>query len=55
MPQTKYNGTFVVADVPLEDKSEKRAIVAWIYREEVPADLTEQAQEITPKKYGLGL
>ena len=32
-PQTKYNGTFVAADVPLEDESENRAIAAWIYRE----------------------
>ena len=54
-PQTKYYGTFVAVDVPLEDESENRAIAAWIYREEVPADLTEQAREITPEKYGPGL
>ena len=54
-PQTKFNGTFVAADVPLEDESENRAIAAWIYREEVPADLTEQACEITPEKYGPSL
>ena len=54
-PQTKYDGTFVKATVPLEDESENRAIAAWIYRDEVPADLTEQAREITPEKYGPGL
>ena len=41
MPQTKYNGTFVASDVPLEDESENRAIAAWIYRDEVQANLIE--------------
>ena len=53
--QTKYDGTFVTAIVPLEDESENRAIDAWIYKDEVPIDLTEQASEITPEKYDLGL
>ena len=35
--------------------SENRAIATWIYRDEVPIDLTEQAREITPKKYGPSL
>ena len=55
IPQTKYDGNFVAAIVPLEDESENRAIAAWIYRDEVPADVTEQAREITPEKYGPGL
>lgn len=54
-PQTKYNCTFVKATVPLEDESENRAIAAWIYKEEIPVDVTEQAQEITPEKYESGL
>ena len=52
---TKFNGTFVKAIVPLQDESENRAITAWLYKDEVPIDLIEQAREITPKKYGLGL
>ena len=54
-PQTKYDGTFVQATVPLEDESENRAISTWLYKEETPVDIIEQAQEITPKKYGPGL
>lgn len=54
-PQTKYNGTFVNATVPLEDESENRTISAWLYKEETPVDITEQAREITPDKYGPGL
>jgi hypothetical protein len=54
-PQTKYNGTFVKATVPLEDESGNRAIAAWLYKEMTPIDLTEQAREITPEKYGHGL
>lgn len=42
-PQTKYNGTFFKATIPLEDESENRAIVAWIYREQTPVDLIEKA------------
>lgn len=54
-PQTKYNRTFVKATVPLEDESENRAISTWLYKEETLVDIIEQAQEITPKKYGPGL
>lgn len=54
-PQTKYNGTFFKAIIPLEEESENRAIASWIYKEETPIDLIEQSHEITPKKYGKGL
>ena len=54
-PQTKFNGTYVKAIVPLEDESENRAIFAWLYKDETPVDLTEQACEITLEKYSLGL
>lgn len=54
-PQTKYDGTFVKAIVPLKEEAKNRAIVAWIYKEETPVDLIEQSQEITPQKYGPGL
>ena len=39
-PQTKYNDTFVKATIPLKEESEKRAIFAWIYKEEALVDLT---------------
>ena len=39
--QTKYDGTFVKAIVPLEDESENRVIAAWLYKDETPVDLTE--------------
>lgn len=42
-PQTKYNGTFVKAIVPLEDESKNRAIFAWLYKEETLIDTTEKA------------
>ena len=42
-PQTKFNGSFVKAIVPLEDENENRAIAAWLYKEESPVDLIEQA------------
>ena len=54
-PQTKYNGTFVKDTIPLEDESENRTIFAWLYKEETPVDITEQAREITPEKYGPSL
>ena len=54
-PQTKYNGNFVKAIVPLKEKSENRVISAWLYKEDTPIDLIEQACEITPEKYSLGL
>ena len=40
---------------PLEEKSENRAIAAWIYKEETLVDLTEQSREITCEKYDPGL
>ena len=55
MPQTKYDGTFVSATVPLEEESEDRAIAAWLYKDETLVDLIEQAHQITPEKYGPGL
>lgn len=54
-PQTKYDGTFVLATIPLEEESEDRAIAAWLYKDETLVDLTEQARRITPEKYGPGL
>ena len=40
-PQTKFNGTFFKAIVPLEDESENGAIFAWLYKDEMPIDLTK--------------
>ena len=40
-PQTNYNGTFFKSIVPLEEESENRVISTWIYKEEIPIDLTE--------------
>lgn len=40
-PQTKYNGKFFKATIPLEEETENRVIVAWIYKEETIVDLIE--------------
>ena len=40
-PQTKVNGTFFKAIVPLEDESERKAIDVWLYKDETPVDLRE--------------
>jgi len=55
IPQTKYDGTFVKAIVPLEDERKNRAIAAWLYKDELLVDLIEQTHEINPKKYGPSL
>lgn len=51
-PKNVFNDAFVQATIPLEDDNENRAIVSWLYKEEVPADLTIQSPEITFEKYG---
>ena len=54
-PQTKYNGTFFKATISLEEESENRAIVSWIYKEETSVDLREWSCGISLEKYGPGL
>lgn len=40
-PQTKFNGAFVKATIPLEEEDENRALIVWLYKEEILANLID--------------